>query len=103
MGLPSDFVDSRRSFFSLSFATETKKWSFDIPQTSGITIAAAQDGTVSNSHGVIDRQLMVIQNAGMYDLVSVYLQVSICVCYAKERCAKQRKDKVRCFRNPCKY
>jgi hypothetical protein len=64
MGFPGHYGDSPRSFFSLNFDVETKKWSFDIPQGSGITIAAAQDGAVSNSHGVIDRQLMVIENAG---------------------------------------
>jgi hypothetical protein len=69
MGLPADFGDSHRSFFTLSFAAGTRKWFFDIPPTSGITIAAAQDGSVSNSNGVIDRQLMVIKNAGTYDLV----------------------------------
>jgi hypothetical protein len=73
MGIPEDFGDSQRSFFTLSFARGTRKWSFDIPPTSGITIAAAQDGSVSNSHGVIDRQLMVIKNAGMYDLVFLLL------------------------------
>jgi hypothetical protein len=60
MGFPVNFGDSHHSFFTLSFATGTRKGSFNMPPTSGITIATAQDGTVNNSHRVIDCQLMVM-------------------------------------------